>query len=301
MAQLAYHVSMGLPLWDKPVQQGTVLYLALEDPYERLQHRLSTMFDVEGTDNLYFASSAKQVRAGLEAQLQTFLDNHPDTNLVIIDTLKKVRESGKESSYDRDYDFVEPIKKIGDAYKICILIVHHTRKQDASDTMEKISGTNGLSGAADGAFVMYKPNRLEASAILEVYGRDQADQKITLRRDMERLYWNWESAEMDDFAEKPDPILMTLDAFLTPEVANWTGTATELVEVLELDIKPNKLTMKLNVNCSRLKNDYQIHYKCTRKRTGRTITLHREPSPKVDDCDDGDGRDDKIDPQGLSS
>ena len=30
MAQLAYHVSMGLPLWDYPVHKGTVLYLALE-------------------------------------------------------------------------------------------------------------------------------------------------------------------------------------------------------------------------------------------------------------------------------
>ena len=31
MAQLAYHVSMGIPLWDYKVRQGSVLYLALED------------------------------------------------------------------------------------------------------------------------------------------------------------------------------------------------------------------------------------------------------------------------------
>lgn len=30
MAQLAYHVAMGIPLWDYPVRKGTVLYLALE-------------------------------------------------------------------------------------------------------------------------------------------------------------------------------------------------------------------------------------------------------------------------------
>ena len=36
MAQLAYHVSMGLPLWGYEVRQGTVLYLALEDNYPRL-------------------------------------------------------------------------------------------------------------------------------------------------------------------------------------------------------------------------------------------------------------------------
>ena len=36
IAQLAYHVSTGLPLWGYSVRKGTVLYLALEDDYARL-------------------------------------------------------------------------------------------------------------------------------------------------------------------------------------------------------------------------------------------------------------------------
>lgn len=56
MAQLAYHVAMGIPLWDYPVRKGTVLYLALEDDYARLQRRLSGMFGMECADNLYFAT-----------------------------------------------------------------------------------------------------------------------------------------------------------------------------------------------------------------------------------------------------
>ena len=59
MAQLAYHVSMGLPLWGYPVHKGTVLYLALEDDHRRLQGRLYRMFGTEGTDNLLFAVYAK--------------------------------------------------------------------------------------------------------------------------------------------------------------------------------------------------------------------------------------------------
>lgn len=46
MAQLAYHVSTGTPLWDYPTRKGTVLYLALEDDYRRLQERLYRMFGV---------------------------------------------------------------------------------------------------------------------------------------------------------------------------------------------------------------------------------------------------------------
>ena len=40
MAQIAYHVSSGTPMWSYSVRKGTVLYLALEDDYRRLQERL---------------------------------------------------------------------------------------------------------------------------------------------------------------------------------------------------------------------------------------------------------------------
>ena len=47
MAQLAYHVSTGRPLWNYTTRKGTVLYLALEDDYRRLQERLYRMFGTE--------------------------------------------------------------------------------------------------------------------------------------------------------------------------------------------------------------------------------------------------------------
>ena len=85
MGQLAYHVAMGLPLWEYEVHQGTVLYLALEDDYARLQRRLSRMFGVEETSNLYFATQAKSVSEGLDQQLEGFIREHPDVRLIIID------------------------------------------------------------------------------------------------------------------------------------------------------------------------------------------------------------------------
>ena len=57
MAQLGYHVSMGLPLWNYQVNQGSVLYLALEDDYGRLQKRLSKMFGIESTSNPFLINS----------------------------------------------------------------------------------------------------------------------------------------------------------------------------------------------------------------------------------------------------
>lgn len=155
MAQLAYHVSMGIPLWDYTVRQGAVLYLALEDDYARLQQRLSRMFDVESSDHFYMATKAKTLNEGLDSQLEKFVRMHPDARLIIIDTLQKVCETGGEHySYSNDYEIVTRLKEFSDRYNICLLIVHHTRKMESQDSFDMISGTNGLLGAADGAFII---------------------------------------------------------------------------------------------------------------------------------------------------
>ena len=111
MAQIAYHVSTGQALWNYPVHVGTVLYLALEDDYRRLQERLYRMFGVEGTDTLHFATCAKKLGAGLYEQLTRFVSEHKDTRLIIIDTLQKIREAGGDKfSYANDYEIIGQLK-----------------------------------------------------------------------------------------------------------------------------------------------------------------------------------------------
>ena len=88
MAQIAYHVSSGTPMWDYSVRKGTVLYLALEDDYRRLQERLYRMFGTETTPDLFFSVASKSLNEGLLDQLGTFMNEHPETSLVIIDTLQ---------------------------------------------------------------------------------------------------------------------------------------------------------------------------------------------------------------------
>ena len=90
------------------------------------------MFGTEGTDNLLFAVYAKQLGVGLEEQLKKFVREHPDTKLIIIDTLQKIREAGGEKySYANDYEVVGKLKRLADDCGVCLLLVHHTRKQQA--------------------------------------------------------------------------------------------------------------------------------------------------------------------------
>ncbi len=274
MAQLAYHISTGTSLWNYTVRKGTVLYLALEDDYRRLQERLYRMFGTESTENLYFSVSAGQLGRGLDEQLTRFVAEHSDTKLIIIDTLQKVREVGGDNySYANDYQIMSRLKSFADAHGICLLLVHHTRKQTADDKFDMISGTSGLLGAADGAFLLQKEKRTSNAATLEVSGRDQQDQKLYLNRNPETLLWELQKIETELWKEPPEPLLEKISKIFSSDSTEWNGTATELCECLSIECSPNALTRKLNVNVGRLYNEYGICYKSSRSRSERTIRL----------------------------
>ena len=150
MAQLSYHVATGTSLWQYDVHPGEVLYLALEDDYARIQKRLYKMFGSEDTPNLHFATQSMTLGGGLLDQLEAFLAHHPETRLMIVDTLQKIREIGSDKyNYANDYEIVGRLKAFSDRHNLCMLIVHHTRKMESEDSFDMISGTNGLLGAAE--------------------------------------------------------------------------------------------------------------------------------------------------------
>lgn len=274
MAQLGYHVSMGIPLWEYPVHKSTVLYLALEDDYGRLQKRISKMFGIDETSEFYFATHSKNLNGGLEGQLQKFITEHPNTSLVIIDTLQKIRQFGGEKySYSNDYEIITKLKKFNEQYDICILLVHHTRKQNADDSFDTISGTNGLLGAADGAFIMQKEKRTDNNAVLDIVGRDQQDQRLQLVFDRERCIWRLEKIETELWKEPIDPIFESVSRLVTIKSPQWSGSASELIECLKLEIQANALTRRLNIGVDRLFNEYGIRYESNRSHAGRTVKL----------------------------
>ena len=274
MAQIGYHISKGLPLWGFSVRQGTVLYLALEDDYARLQKRLSQMFGMEGSENFYFATKSKSLNDGLERQLVTFVTEHKDARLIIIDTLQKVREVGGDKfSYASDYEIISKLKSLAEKLRICLLLVHHTRKQQAEDRFDMISGTNGLLGCADGALILQKEFRTVKTATLDISGRDQQDQRLYLSRDEQTLAWNLERQETELWNAPPDPVLSAAASLVTPENTKWCGSSTELAAALGTELKPNALSMRLNIRAAKLEQDYHIRYESIRTHAGRQIIL----------------------------
>ena len=274
VAQIAYHVSTGKKLWDFDVHQGTVLYLALEDDYQRIQSRMFMMYGVEDSEKLHFATVANKIGNGLDEQLEYFMREHHDTKLIIIDTMQKIREVGGEAySYASDYEIIGKLKQFADKHSICVLTVHHTRKQPAGDTFEMISGTTGLLGCADGSLLMQKKKRTALEATIDVVGRDQQDQILYLSKDPNTQIWNLDKTETELHREPPDPVLEAVARLVISEQPEWTGSPSELAEALNTGMAANALTKYLNVKCGRLMDEYGISYENKAKHSGRRVTL----------------------------
>ena len=232
------------------------------------------MYGVEDSEKLHFATVANKIGNGLDEQLEFFINEHPDTKLIIIDTMQKIREVGGEAySYASDYEIIGKLKQFADKHSICVLIVHHTRKQPAGDTFEMISGTTGLLGCADGSLLMQKKKRTALEATIDVVGRDQQDQILYLIKDPNTQIWNLDKTETELHREPPDPILEAVARLVTLEQPEWTGSPSELAEALNTGMAANALTKYLNVKCGRLMDEYGIVYENKAKHSGRRVTL----------------------------
>lgn len=274
VSQMAYHVSTGIPLWNFKTQKGTVLYLSLEDDRNRLQKRFYRMFGGEESSDLFLSESACSIENGLMKQLELFIKEHENTKLIIIDTFQKVRESGYDYSYGNDYQVMSSLKSFADQNGITLFLVHHTRKQKANDGFDMIAGTNGLLGAADGAFILRKDDRTSNYATLDVTGRDQQDLRLRLVRNPDTLVWDLESVETEPQKEPDDPVFESfVKGFKARNIRKWTGTPTDLCQLLFLNIKPNVLSTKLNVYADKLYGKYGIRYERLRQHDGRRIIL----------------------------
>ena len=293
MLQMAYQVSRGEPFLGFEVPSASpVLYLALEDTEERLQDRLFRMFGTKITDNLHMAIKADKLDDQLIEQLKNFMYQCPETRLIIIDTLQKARkETSNPCNYSADYEAIGKLKAFADERKVSLILVHHMRKQESSNKADMINGTNGLYGASDGAFLMYRKGGSDEELMIDVECRDLPPQSIRIVRDPKTLVFNRVDEDEHD-SEPKDYILEKVSALLSAECPVWVGTATKLISDLGIDMKPNSLSYYLNVRSRMLYSDYRIRYEKGRTSQARAIRLTWiPPEEKHDTDDDNDGND----------
>ena len=228
--------------------QGTTLYLCLEDTLQRVQQRLCRITD-EGPCQMFFATAAGTLADDLEEQILSFLREHPDTVLIVVDTFQMVRGNSGEPSYGGDYQDIQKLKRIADSQRVTILLVHHLRKQGDRDPINKLSGTTGISGAVDAVYVLDKKERSQNTALLICTGRDVEYRELELRFSKERYIWEL----ICDSAENPEvllpPELISILEYMK-QCKHFTGGNTELADEVKRafgeDVEPKRLKQLMN-------------------------------------------------------
>lgn len=210
-------------------QSGDVLYLALEDNLRRLKDRDSQVSAkakyigqengrpvIEGEmflnpENLFFVTIWPDMENGCIEQIETFLDSHPNTKLVIIDVIQRVIiRKGRQSMYADDYDALKPLQELAAKRNIAILGVHHLRKAKADDPLEVVSGSFGLTAAVDNVFVLQRVRGRLAK--LYITGRDiREEQELALQHDKD-AWWTVLGTTEEAISDERKAIIAVIEA-----------------------------------------------------------------------------------------
>ncbi|MES1197527.1 MAG: AAA family ATPase, partial [Pseudomonadota bacterium] len=228
---LACDVATGGKALDRyPCEAGEVLYLALEDSERRFQDRMAQM-GVSPPANMHIRWDAPTLNAGLVDGLRLWLDDHPHTRLVVIDTLARVKPpaKAKQPAYDADTAALAPLQKLAARRGVAVVLIHHQRKERDDDIFDTVSGTLGLTGVADTSIVMAKPRGGgQHEAILNVRGRDVEETAVRVLRDPDRCLWSAADAAPAALPPRQDSIAKALaeagpDGFTPGELVDRTG------------------------------------------------------------------------------
>ena len=274
---LAVTMAKGEPVWSLATRQGTTLYLCLEDSVLRIQNRLFEITE-DAPDSVHFCTECAIIGQGLEEQVEAFLVEHPDTVLVIIDTLQMVRPV-HDATYANDYRDLSVLKRLADRQGIAILLIHHLRKEKAEDVFHRISGTTAISGAVDSSFTLVEEKRGSGRARLTCVGRDIEYRELELRRGEDNV---WEL--VSDSREQPEGVEMRIVSLLSDLLKaqlEWIGTPTELSQRIDPDgsagVTPKKVSRMILQSVGPLREN-GISAVSRRSNGRRIIELHRAES-----------------------
>lgn len=233
---LCLSVALGRPFLGFAAHKAGVLYLALEDGLRRLKTRLESVMDGSAAPgNLHLATAAQAIDTGLAAQMDDFMKKHADTRLIIIDVLARVRSAStarRPDGYRHDYADMAALQTIAQKYGVALVIIHHTRKMvDSADVFNSISGTTGLFGGSDGAWVLQKDQRDDAQAKLYVIGREVEAETFAVAFDKATCRWRMLGTAEAVAREAPtsDPVFELVRALLRKYPEGWKGTAAQML------------------------------------------------------------------------
>lgn len=277
--QLALSIARGEEFWGRTTQKTKVYYIAEEDPEERLQERIELLLDgQDAPENLRFDQDVPDVDNGLLDILEDQINK--GYKVIFIDTFQYVR--GKSSSsnvYAADYESICKFKAIADKHRVCIVLIHHTKKKEETEIFNNISGSTGITGAADTLILLDRRDGNRANLI----GTGRDIEEFRLRLELTSSHqWRCiggDSIKSSKVIYMENPIVRTANHLLTTGNNVWQGTATEFVQAMKTlgfdSMNANVLGRKLRRLSFDLKHYDGIEYIEPESSSTRIHTLRR--------------------------
>jgi hypothetical protein len=189
--QLAHAVGSGRRFLDQPVQQGSVLSLALEDPGRRLKDRIEKQgfnHQVRVSFETSWPHFDKEGLNELEKCLKT-----EDFSLVIVDTLSRALSRADQNEGTEMTHILGSLQGIAQDRDLALILIDHHRKsaQKAfADPIDDIMGSTAKAAVVDAVLGLYQ-EKGKHEAELRITGRDIEARELALTWDVNLCCWQY--------------------------------------------------------------------------------------------------------------
>jgi len=238
MMQLCLAIATGRPFLERKTEQSDCAYYSLEDSLRRFKSRLNKQMNGASAPRGFMgAVECRTMANGLFEELTELLETYPDMGLIIIDTFQKIRGGVQknESIYSADYREMGEIKAFADKHGICILLVHHLRKQsDDADIFNRISGSMAIMGASDTSWVMARKKRDDTNTTLSVTGREVEEVDLIITFDKASVRWelignaDQEASRLARAEYENNAVIKTIKSLVEKNSQGWRGNCTDI-------------------------------------------------------------------------
>lgn len=211
--QMAQAVAAGGCTLGRKIQQGAVLYLALEDPPRRLKERMLRQHWVLDLPCDFlpvgrFQDTIGDLRNGGGGRLTGFISAN-SYQLVVIDTLSRAI-SGDQNDVSEMTTWLTPLQEISHTHNCAVVLLDHHNKIGGADAVRDILGSTAKGAMADTIIGLYR-ERGKSDARLSVTGREVEEQTIDIRFDHQTGSWQLDSNPLSGLTGEQADLVLVLE------------------------------------------------------------------------------------------
>ncbi|BAU09682.1 hypothetical protein LEP3755_01550 [Leptolyngbya sp. NIES-3755] len=191
---LAKAIATGGTFLDRPVTQGSVIYVNCEDGETKVKYRQTAQgWEQWGYDlPVYWFDEFKLSELD---DMRELIEDLGDVRLLVLDTLSRVRNDNAKESSSEMGRILEPLQQLARDMGVCVLLTHHlseaTLEKD-DDPFKLLRGNSSIRSTCRGAMVML-PGEHSYRLISENGWSDRLDLNVRIQPDtLEwKLLGNW--------------------------------------------------------------------------------------------------------------